>query len=277
MRNNEKVKKFFERIEVSSELEQKILLNTINKESEKKYKIRLLPKFLVAGAIIVLMLTTATVMASEHIKSYIFTKKNISDQRSMSLSVFGRVELKKNMDFACKENLTKIEVESALGINLLSNPKYETTSYFNHCDIKTTSNGKIRTVKLTNDGNIQRIKTKIEVINPSDFLSYDLIDDSNKYLEYEVSFMTNYATKEDEENFQNLYEVGGHEDGFDDLIDDYKIESLGGVDTKIILWLTGRRWSITFCYFVYNNVVYQLQGYGMNKSEMIEIIENLKY
>ena len=253
--------KMFDSIKVSKKLDEKIYNNTIYKKNTKiSYERKLLKPLLII--LIVFLSFGVGVIAKDYIQNYYF-KTNISNKdtedSTIDLNLNGKVKIIQKSNFSCKKNITHQEIEEGLNIKLLKFKNFNKDDY--NCESTLDKEGNIKVVKLQNDDN---------------FSEYDLNNKElrkKKYLQIDINFMTQYANSEDEQEFQNINIIKGPSK-FKEFIETYHIEKLN-LDVNIVKWSTNDNWPQTFCYFVYDNVYYNIQGYNLSYDELIDILNNL--
>ena len=253
-----KFNNFFKDIKVSKELDEKIYNNTI-------YKKELSKGYILKPVIVILILFIflgVGVMAKEYIEDYIFQMKDtekLGKDTIFDLELNGKLNV--NSNFNCKNNITHEELEDGLNIKLLKFNSFNKDTY-NICELTLDNNKNIRTVKLQNDDN---------------YSEYDMNNEETrkkKYLQVDINFMTQYATKNDEKDFKNISILKGTS-SVSKFLETYHIEKLN-LDVNIIKWSESKYWPQTFCTFVYNNIFYNIQGYNVSKDELIDILNNVE-
>lgn len=263
MKNRDKIKSIYNNILVSEELDNKILNETIYKEkfNNKKLILKYAIIFIVFASF-----TTIGVVAKDYIKEFIINwVDDGSGGASVSIDMEGKVLVAKDNNLICNKDLTIQDVEEGLKIKLLKTNFYNKDT-FDKCSIKKDKKGNIKRVAIENDDNFH-----------VDFAKEQKVDRNKKYLNLKIEFMTNYADNIDEEYFKEYLMLKGSKKGLEDITEEYYIENLN-IKANIVIWLSEETgWPNTFCFFIYNNVIYNIEGLNITKTELIDILENLKY
>ena len=255
-----KFNNLFQDIKVSKELDNNIYNKTIYKKG--------IPRIYIIKPIIVILFVFiflgVGVMAKDYIENYIFQthiSKSKGEDSTIDLNLNGKVKIEQNSSFICKDDITHQEIEKKLNIKLLKFKHFNKYDY-NICDSTLDNKGNIRILKLQNDDN---------------FSEYDLNNKElrdKKYLQIDITFMTQYANNKDEQEFQNISIIKGPSK-FTEFIETYHIKKIN-LDVNIVKWSTNKYWPQTFCYFVYNDIFYNIQGYNISYDELIDILNNLE-
>ena len=246
----------FKDIKVSKEIDEKIYNKTIyKKEIPRIYILKPIQVIL-----FIFIFLGVGVMAKDYIMDSVFHKniiENEKDDSQIYLELNGKVHIKENNNFICNNEYTQEELEKTLGIKLLNIKYYNSNKYIN-CEIKTTDNNKIRTVKINRDDNYSK--------------STDKEKGNNKFLSVTIKFMTQYALNEDEEEFSELNVIKGPKkfENFTNLIHLNNLD----VDAYIIKWHESKNHSFNSVHFVYNNILYFIQGYNISYDELLDILNN---
>lgn len=254
MKKNKKDINFFDDIHVSKELDERILNNTIYKKKiNHKYKYAIL-------IIVLLSCVTTVVLAQEYIRTY-YTNKVIDDKgyHSLIISLIGKVKIAEHSDIPYENNFTINDIEESLNIKLL-NVKGVNKSTFDFKELKKDDNGEIRLVKLYNRDNYFD-----DVLENGD-------NHHNPYLYIKISFMTNYANEEDEEEFKNIDIFSSPQE---ELVEKYaSVYHLKNLDVDVQVF--DGDIPIISAAFVYENVVYQFVAMNMKREEVINTLESIK-
>lgn len=248
MNNNDKIKKFFEKIRVDDKMDL-IIFNSLKRtRTEKKiYKPILI-------GVITFLLSGFGVLAV--IESYKVERKKINNRDEITITINDKVKIS-NKNLICDEKTTLRNVEDILEINLLDIPSYNKDTLSN-CEIIKNENGNIKRVHLINDDNY-----------------YKANNNNEKSLYYDIQFMTNYADKLDEAYFKNkVLTSSSSSEILNEMYEKYYIKNLN-IEAHIIKWQDYENSHQTYAFFIYENVAYILKGYNINKIELEEILNSI--
>ena len=252
---NKKFINLFQNIEVSKELDNKILNETINKPLHKNYKY----KYALFILILISFLSVG-IIAYCYMRPYIVSvKENTLGGDSINISINEKVKIKRNAKIECSSDLTLSKLEDDLGIKFLNIPNQNKNTYNDVCDIKYDSKNRIRTVSIRNE---------------DDFKGYGYTKNEaweKKYMVTNIKFMTNYANEDDEKEFKLAFDGG--------TLDPNQIEKIHldniDIDAYIILTAPYPVLPTTYCVFVYNNILYSIRGENYNREELIEDVNKI--
>ncbi len=265
MKNCNKIKNAFKDVNVSKKLERKILNMTVNKEKEAYKKIKL--AYLTTIVLLIGCISLSIVYANE-IKGFIENWKfkiGLGDEEGTSVELIEHFGFKQIPDGILENELfthpedgdiaeeppqiTFKEVEDMLGFNILNpyDKLNDAVSYNTHSD---------------EEGNIKRVFIDSSIVEWTE-------ENPKRWLSFHATILTQNATEE-----EFLASEEGIMVSADKVVEDsYHSTNL---DTDIMFF--SYDWSETrfTVIFAYDDILYQFNGEGVSREEIIEIIENLK-
>ena len=270
MKNNKKYQ-FFDRLETSDILKQKILDKTINNNETKIKKImpyKLAYTFLMV--VLVSFVTCTVVFAASYIRTFLINK-TVDDNgwHKQSFIVEQPAVLEDVNSFDCNKGMKLDELEKVLGIDFINNKRHNTI--IDSCEIKTTVDGKVESVSLDIyeyvDFSAENNKIDGYDSNRENVEGYN----KGKHISLNISLMTSNASSEVKNNFLNLNEVGSDNEIYGKEI------QLNNLNTTAYYYCPfgsreGKCKLYTYVIIVYNNVVYTFNAQGVSLEEILESI-----
>lgn len=272
--NKNKKFQFFDSLQTSEELRQKILDKTINNNVVKhKFNIRKIPKLAYALSILLAIIFVGCTGAlafglinTDLIKTTIGDDGNVYQTFELDEPVI----INDVKNFKCK-GISLEEIGNSLGLQFAHDPKYN--DIVDNCDIKTNEEGKVELVELYiyDHKDYSEENNKIEGYDSN--FENAIGWHKGKHLGLTISFITQYATDEVKEEFAKSNET----------------MTPHPMDTKVVelnnLGVTAYTYEpahtkgrfFTFVVFEQNNILYNYDGYRLQLDDLIDFVQNLDF
>lgn len=250
---NKKINDAFNEIEVSENLERKVLNMTVNKNDNMQKKWKLSHAFM---AIILIVVLSIGVVYAKEIKNFINSfstsinvenNKNIKISDNINFKNISSVALKTENDNS--KQMTFNEAEKNLGFKILKLKDNNTNEIY-------------YSTRLNDNGQIGRVDL---------WIPYFVKESDSKYISASVS-MLNIGV---DEKYILAFEEGLDASGNKDNFEEYFSEEL---NTKFIIYSYSNKNSADLylkATFVYDDVLYIFTGKNMIKKDLINYINSL--
>lgn len=271
MKNNKKLQ-FFDNLQTSENLKQKILNQTINNdEFDSNVRIKKMPKLAYGFCVLILVsfISCAVVFAATYIHSYVLNiRKDDEGNYHQTLVVKETISIKDVDNFSCGKNNSLKEIGDTLGIQFVNNTKYN--NLIDNCDVQINKDGKIESMSLYVYEYVDFSKENNKIDEYDSNIDNAIGYFKGKHIGLTISFMTQNASDEVKEKFTNLNEVVTSQEM---EVKEIKLTNLNVIAHSYRPIRSERNRFFTYVVFVHNNIVYTFSGYRVSVEDIINVIQ----
>ena len=269
MLNKNNIRNVYNKIHINKKLDNKIL-NCITSDFNisKMYIINKILK--ISCFLLFLLLSIGCGILIEKNSNKIDLEKIIDNDNkgNVKIKYNGIVNLPKNADLICSDNLSIDQLEKQLKINFL-NLSDLVDSKISDCYVSRDDNNNIQSALLSTENNYNKLFSKKSE------------ERTKPYFQYEISFNTNYSDQNEEMiNTIDWYSTYPAETidrdiefyHLDNIDADIIMKTCDNIETQenVIFWPM-----ISEGYLLYNNVLYKFKGLNMNRDTFISYLERI--
>ena len=298
MKNEKKIKDAFTKLTVSKEFDDKVLGKTINKKNYHNNKLQL--GIMISSVLLVCLISISVVYAKE-IKeiinslispAYKYETYKEWDNTGVygvskdaegvhTISINGKVEIKSNANLKSFGYKSISDVENNLGIRLLKSNKfsakyisaYRTTKFSNYHIDSDSSEPEAIEIRISNHNN-DECYHHFEWTEAQRLKCWEETERPDKQLTITIRFLTQHAPETVINNFKYH---------FADFPGEEKFKTFDSRVLNTTLFINGFATpkkgedGLTEMLLVYDNIAYHFFGAGFSSTEIIKIIESMKY